>query len=432
MKVQKVLVMAIDPYVKNPVTGAKERASEYLGFSLNFSVTSLKQFIELGTHGKVQIDVVDSIHCDEFPKYDGFPSMTEEQFLRLFPADKRGKGEWYGWWTRNQEMQVIPRELDCGMYFDYVDFIIRYRLVELRNQGYFDMVWVFGIDPLSMYESSMIGETPFWINGNAFQASCENFAMFGMTFSRPDGALEDFCHMCECMMNYTYGIPIPEYSRKMEFHDFSELNTWQKFYLCKHKSPDHNQVYGVGQVHFSPNSVRDYDWENNTSVQSYHRTFLEDYPDVITENVSTFTAREYLDAKAYGGSSPLISHHIWWMQHMPYFEGRDENGYRHNWWDYILDLKYVEKLETGGWFSSNKIKVPVGETITDIPFVIRYNGGKRVATSLKESKAVLKYEKNSVFSVKGNVILAENTGKEKLAIMYDGHALEYVVEVCKK
>lgn len=432
MKVQKVLVIAIDPYIRNPVTGNRERASEYLGFSLNFSVTSLKQFIEQGTHAEVQINVVDSIHCDEFPKYAGFPSMTEEQFHRLFPGKPNGRGEWYGWWTRNQEMHVIPPELDAGMHFDYVYLIDKYDLVELRNQGKFDMVWAFGIDPLSMYESAMIGETAFWINGNAFRASCENFAMFGMTFSRPDGALEDFCHMCECMLNYTYGVSIHEYSRKLEFRDLSELNTWQKFYLCRHKSPDHNTAYGVGQVHFSPNSVRDYDWENNTPVQSYHRIFLEAYPKIATDHLSTFTAREYLDTEAYYSASPLISHHIWWMQHMPHFEGRDENGYRHNWWDYILDLKYVDDLETGGGILSNKIRIPLGKPIENIPFVIKYNGGKRVATSLKESGAVLKYKENFVFTVEDGMICAKNIGKEKLAVMYDGHALEYVIEVCAK
>ena len=432
MKVQKVLVMAIDPYVKNPVTGVQERASEYLGFSLNFSVTSLKQFIEVGTHGEVQIEVVDSIHCDEFPRYAGFPSMTEEQFFRLFPANESGKGEWYDWWTRNQKMQVIPQELESGMYFDYVDFIIRYNLAELRNQGCFDMVWVFGIDPLSMYESSMIGDTPFWINGNAFQTSCENFAMFGMTFSRPDGALEDFCHMCECMLNYTYGISIPEYSRILEFSEFSELNTWQKFYLCKHNSPAHNKVYGVGQVHFSPNSVRDYDWQNDTPVPSYHRTFLEDYPDITTEKLTTFTSSEYLEKKGLNGDIALILHHIWWMQHMPHFAGRDENGYRHNWWDYILDLRYVEALEVKKG-SSDIIKIPLGKSVTDIPFVIKYNGEKRVDTSLTESGAVLRYKENSVFMVEDGEIFGKKIGKEKLSVLYDGHALDYVVEVvCPK
>lgn len=430
MKVQKVLVMAIDPYVKNPVTGTKERASEYLGFSLNLSVTSLKQFIEQGTHGEVQIDVIDSIHCDEFPRYVGFPSMTEEQFFRLFPANGSGKGEWYGWWERNRKMQVIPKEVESGMYFDYVDFIIRYELVELRNQGKFDMVWVFGIDPLSMYESSMIGQNPFWINGRAFQTSCKNFAMFGMTFSRPDGALEDFCHMCEDMLNYTYGVSIPEFRGKLEFNDFSDLNTWQKFYLCKHNSPAHNKVYGVGQVHFSPNSVRDYDWENYTPVQSYHRAFLEDYPDITTKKLTTFTAQEYLNDGDYDdGPVSLVKHHIWWMQHMPHFPGRDENGYRHNWWDYILDFKYVEGLEAREGAYSHTIKVPLGESVTDIPFVIKYNGNQRVDTSLTESGAVLKYKKNAVFTVADGKICGMTVGKERLTVMYDGHALEFIVEV---
>ena len=431
MRLQKVLVIAIDPYVRNPVTGNRERASEYLGFSLNFSVTSLKQFIECGTHGEVQISVADSIHCDEFPKYAGFPSMTEKQFFRLFPANNNGKGEWYGWWTRNQEMCVIPPELDAGMHFDYSYLVNKYHLVELRNQGKFDMVWVFGIDPLSMYESAMIGETAFWINGTAFRAPCENFAMFGMTFSRPDGALEDFCHMCECMLNYTYGVPIQKYSRPLEFREFAELNTWQKFYLCRHNSPSHNAVYGVGQVHFSPNSVRDYDWQNNTPVKSYHRAFLEDYPNITNKEATTFTAQEYLEEGDPDGAYALVKHHIWWMQHMPHYEGRDENGYRHNWWDYILDLKYVVGLEAVGGFASKKIRIPQGKTITDISFAITYNGGKRIVTSVTGSGAVLRYKENSVFTVENGLIHAKSIGREKLTVMYDGHALEYVIEVCR-
>ncbi|MBP3578722.1 MAG: hypothetical protein J6K15_11470, partial [Lachnospiraceae bacterium] len=178
------------------------------------------------------------------------------------------------------------------------------------------------------------------------------------------------------------------------------------------------------------NSVRDYDWENHTPVQSYHRAFLEDYPDITTKKLTTFTAQEYLNDGDYDdGPVSLVKHHIWWMQHMPHFPGRDENGYRHNWWDYILDLKYVEGLEAKEGVYSHTIKIPLGESVADIPYVIKYNGNQRVDTSLTESGAVLKYKENDVFTVIDGVIQGKHIGKESLTVMYDGHALEFIVEV---
>ena len=79
--------------------------------------------------------------------------------------------------------------------------------------------------------------------------------------------------------------------------------------------------------------------------------------------------------------------------------------------------------------SPNKIKIPLGESVTDIPFVIKYNGEKRVDTSLTESGAVLRYKENSVFTVEDGAIFGKNIGKEKLSVLYDGHALEFAVEV---
>jgi len=429
MKAQKVLVIAIDPYITNPVTGEQEKASEYLGFSLDLSIRTLKTFIEYGSYDNVQINVVDILYLNEFPRYAGFDSMTEEQFFKLFPVKQSGKGEWFDWWIRNKEMQVMPTELDAAWHFDYSYLFDKYDLVKLRKEGIFDMVWVFGIDPLSMYESAMIGESPFWINGGVACADCENFAILGMTFSRPDGALENFCHMAEAMLNYTYGVSQQEYREKMEFDDLSELNTWQKFYLCQHNSPADNTVYGVGQVHFSPNSMRDYEWRCETPVLSYHRTFLEDYPNITNENVTTFTASEYLKNGEDHMFQICIFHHLWWLRHMPHYEGRDENGYLHNWWEYILDYKYVTDLEVSDLYDSGKIRIPLGESIADVSFVIKYNTGKEVMATVSESGAVLKYKENPVFSVSGGTLSGITAGTEKIVIMYDGHALEYEVEV---
>ncbi|MBQ9141681.1 MAG: hypothetical protein IJX63_07805, partial [Lachnospiraceae bacterium] len=67
----KVLVIAIDPQITNPMTGQQQKASEYMGFSLEASVSSLKRQVEAGSNQVVEINVTDSIWLDEFPVYKG-------------------------------------------------------------------------------------------------------------------------------------------------------------------------------------------------------------------------------------------------------------------------------------------------------------------------------------------------------------------------
>lgn len=421
-----VLVISIDPVITNPVQNRKQNASEYLGFSLNASVNRLKKEIQDGTNGYLNVNIVDTIAVNEFPTYQGYNSMTESQFHRLFPSNNRGYGEWYGWWSRNASQSVIPTALDSGFHFDYNYLISKCNLVQLKNQGIFDMVWVFGIDPLSMYETAMVGNHPFRVNGASITADCDNFVMAGLTFSRPDGAIESLCHLFEAMMNYTYGVSDAKYNSILQFNDISELNSWEQFFLCKRRSPASNTVYGVGQVHFSPNSTQDYEWTNYTPVQSYHREFLNQYPDIQGKG-ETFTAQEYINTY----DSPAESHHVWWMKHFPHFEGHDKDGYLHNWWNYVLDLKYVTALNAAGSYDSGLISMKEGDTLNDLPFTIKYNTGKQVSTSVGNSRAVITCEPDNMFSQKDAAITALSAGNGKITVKYDGHELVYSVNVTK-
>ncbi len=425
----KVLVIAIDPQITNPKTGEQQKASEYMGFSLEASVSSLKRQLEAGSNQVVEINVTDRIWLDEFPVYKGYDSMTESQFHKLFPANSRGQGEWYGWWSRNSEMQVISPQLDAQMHYDYDYLLEKCQLVELRNEGKFDMVWVFGIDPLSMYEAAMVGREPLWINGVPVEADCENFPLLGLTFSRRDGAIESFCHMCENLMGYVYGVTGEEYNQKLKFKDFEELNTWEKFYFCEHKSDGNNVVYGVGQVHFSPNSTADYDWENQTPVLSYHQSFLEDYPNVTDENPDTFTADDYLNDPEFQSEGPAVCHHVWWLRHMPHYAGRDENGYSHNWWDYLLNMNHVTGLAEDEQYEKGKVVLAGGDTLEDVSFRIKYHTGEKKTTTIGESRATVTCKEGGIFATVDGRIVPTSVGTEKVTIRYDGHALDYTVEV---
>lgn len=425
----KVLVIAIDPQITNPMTGEPQKASEYMGFSLEASVSSLKRQLEAGSNQVVEINVTDRIWLDEFPVYKGYDSMTESQFHKLFPVNSRGQGEWYGWWSRNSQMQVIPPELDAQMHYDYEHLLEKCQLVKLRNEGKFDMVWVFGIDPLSMYEAAMVGREPLWINGVPVEADCENFPLLGLTFSRRDGAIESFCHMCENLMGYVYGVTGEEYNQQLKFRDFEELNTWEKFYYCEHKSDGDNVVYGVGQVHFSPNSTADYDWENQRPVLSYHQSFLEDYPNVTDENPDVFTADDYLNDPEFRSEGPAVCHHVWWLRHMPHYAGRDENGYSHNWWDYLTNMNHVTGLVADEQYGKGKVVLAGGDTLEDVSFLIEYHTGEKKTTTIGESGATVTCKEGGIFTTVDGQIILTAVGTEEVIIRYDGHALEYTMEV---
>lgn len=421
-----VLVISIDPIITNPVQNRRQKASEYLGFSLNTSVNTLKKEMQDGTNGYLNINIVDVINLNEFPTYNKYSSMTESQFLRLFPSDSCGQGEWYGWWSRNASQGIIPSALNSDFYFDYNYLISKCNLVQMKNQGKFDMVWVFGIDPLSMYETAMVGNHPFWINGTPVTADCENFVIAGLTFSRVDGAIESLCHFFESMMNYTYGVSDTQYNSVLQFHDISELNSWEKFFLCKQRSPQSNHIYGVGQVHFSPNSTSDYDWSNMAPVQSYHREFLTNYPN-IQANGETFSASEYLNSY----DSEAESHHVWWMKHFPHFTGHDQDGYLQNWWDYVFDLKYVTQIKASGPYSSGTITMKVGDTLKDVPFTVCYNTNRQATTSVGSSRAVMNCTPGNILRKSNTSITALAAGTGKIVVQYDGHELVYSVKVVK-
>lgn len=230
-------------------------------------------------------------------------------------------------------------------------------------------------------------------------------------------------------MGYVYGVTGEEYNQQLKFRDFEELNTWEKFYYCEHKSDGDNVVYGVGQVHFSPNSTADYDWENQRPVLSYHQSFLEDYPNVTDENPDVFTADDYLNDPEFRSEGPAVCHHVWWLRHMPHYAGRDENGYSHNWWDYLMNMNHVTGLAADEQYGKGKVVLAGGDTLEDVSFLIKYHTGEKKTTTIGESGATVTYKEGGIFTTVDGQIIPTAVGTEEVIIRYDGHALEYTVEV---
>ena len=433
-RTMNVLVIGIDPVITTP-ENKKMYASEYLGFSLTDSVESLQEEIEAGTNETIKINITDTTRLEEFPTYDGYKSMTEEQFHILFPYDNVSKkGEWYGWWERDAAQHVLEEGVD-RFHFDYDYFIKKMDLVKQRNEGKFDMVWVYSIDPSSMYETCMVGRNAVRINGTPYIADCDDFVLAGLTFSRSDGAIESICHSCEAMLNYTYKVTDEMYNAKFSFDDYDELSSWQKFYYNKHKGADGKEVYGVGQVHFSPNSMDNYEWKNDTPVYSYYDQFTTTYPDIDPAKAITFTASSaYMDNELYS-KYPTVNeqHHVWWLNCMPHFKGRDSEGYSLNWFDYGFSTEYTSGIDGLAEYKDNCIEMTSGDKIEGLKLLRFLNGTENTEIITADSDHAFVTVRGDCieYSPAGNV-LAKAEGTADIEIKVDGFSLIYKVNVNKK
>ena len=80
-------------------------------------------------------------------------------------------------------------------------------------------------------------------------------------------------------------------------------------------------------MHFTPNSVQDYDWGNQTVVPSRCDDWLS-FPNFqgLVRQVNC----------ADWGNGDIREHHKWWLKHLPKVAGLT-NGIGNNWWSYFID-----------------------------------------------------------------------------------------------
>ena len=139
------------------------------------------------------------------------------------------------------------------------------------------------------------------------------FVVMGFNYERGVGEMmESFGHRAESIMAKVYE------------GRAAEENLWERFTRYDRQSPEASEV---GNMHFAPNSQRDYDWGNRRSVASACDDWY-DFPQLSGD-------RRALNSDEWGGGDIRL-HHAWWFRHLPHAEG-DTKGVSNNWWGYILD-----------------------------------------------------------------------------------------------
>jgi len=221
-----------------------------------------------------------------------------------------------------------PTLVENNTQFDYNLFLDSYDFCEQSNSGAIDEVWVMAFPYGGMYESELAGENAFWYNSpplNEGNSCIGLLPVMGFNYERTwDDAVHSFGHRIEATMTERYGgWTYP--------NDLSD--NWEQFTAIQLYSPGKS---GVGNIHFPPNGIADYDYGNTTNVKSYGDDWLR-FPfrngKKKTVNCNTWNC----------GQDGYMR---WWFQRLPHYLGKGVDGVLNNWWSYIVD--YEEGLTEEG------------------------------------------------------------------------------------
>lgn len=250
------------------------------------------------SRGYLQYEIVDRIAADWFPvKIDGF-RYTPESYLRA--------------WHRRTMHE--PDRIDYEAQVAAFDLIGRYDRREI------DEAWFIAFPFSGDYESTMVGRGAFWCNSSPVPNTehCSGrFVIMAFNYERDVGCmLENFGHRVESIMSRVFRNHPPE------------QNLWERFIRYDQVAPGQAQC---GNVHFAPNSTRDYDWGNSRSVMSHCDDWYT-FPQ-LPGNPRRVNCAEW-------GNGNMRAHHMWWLEHLPCTDG-ETYGVDNNWWQYVVNPNLV-------------------------------------------------------------------------------------------
>jgi hypothetical protein len=294
----KTLVIVYDP-VMDRLRGTK--LSRYMRWNKVEELAKgyMSDILEV-SGGLVRHQIIQRIDVDDFPpKVDGF-HYTPQQYLDV---------------VRGIARPYMPQEAN---YYEIID---RFNILQRVARDEIDEVWIFNFPHAGFYESIMGGPGAFWCNAPPLkhtEAAMRRFVIMGFSYERGVGEmLENLGHRAESTMEKTFE------------HLEGGGNLWKRFTRYEKTNPG---GAALGNIHFAPNSDRDYDWNNSCSVLSECDDWLNNFPN-LTGQKRMVTASEW-------GHGDIREHHKWWLKHLPRTAGR-MNGIHNNWWQYIMNPNYV-------------------------------------------------------------------------------------------
>jgi len=227
-----------------------------------------------------------------------------------------------------------------GTSYDYNAMVQYYCFDKMRDNGEINEVWVWTFPYGGMWESHMMGKDAFWINSqpNENPSCTELLSIMGLNYERDLAcALESYGHRFESTMMQVYGWW--DYDNKNNIY---QLTTWEKYSAYGLKYDKFNKGKAqVGNVHFPPNGIKDYDFGNETYITSYINEWLN-YPYVREKESKSINRTEW--------GNPEGSWQLGWIKyylsHLPHYKGINPNdGKLNNWWHYVVNYNEAVKLQ---------------------------------------------------------------------------------------
>lgn len=371
----KVLVLNFDPVISD---GNSARLHTKIGRDPHILAQQCVDDLREMSHGIADYEIAQWIDADTlvpflkeyFKPEDGmkidfkneddyFPSYNSaEEYLKVMKEteedEKKGLGnrwastKWHG--NRASNSQVSKLRVDFHGA-NYKAIFKKFDVVSKINSGAIDEVWIFAPHMSGLNESKMAGPTAFFINGDPVEGveSNRNFAVMGYNYAYPVGnMLEDFGHRMEFNMckvfssTRTFDINKLKNANTAINIDYNSLNLWERFVAVDIILPG---KAGVGTMHYAPNSLKDYEWQNTAQVCTYSPDWLL-YPNFSGKNI-TAGCSEWIGNISTERSAFFEAereHHKWWFRHIPHLKGKicdvDGNEYLNNWWSYMLRNSY--------------------------------------------------------------------------------------------
>ncbi len=293
----KVLAIVYDPVMEASGNTLSQQQNWHRASNL---ITVFMSDLLQASGGTARYQIVERVDLDEFPaKIDGF-RYTPQSYLDVL---------------RGIASPHVPQEVD------YKAILSKYNILGRVAKNEIDEVWIFAFPHAGLYESRMCGPSAFWCNSPPIKntdSSKRRFVIMGFSYERYIGEmLESYGHRAESIMEKTFS------------HLTGEANLWKRFTCYENTMPG---KAACGNVHFAPNSLKDYDWNNPTPVKSECYDWEINFPN-FKGDIRTVDPSEW-------GNGDIRKHHIWWFSHFPKVAGR-KNGIHNNWWQYVVDPNRV-------------------------------------------------------------------------------------------
>jgi hypothetical protein len=283
--------------------------------------TDLVAHFKAATDSVVNFEFVEKIEAARLFTIMNGTYLTITQYVQLLKEP--------GWTT-------LRAASDSGkISFDYRAMVTYYGFDQKRNNGDIDEVWVFAAPFLGMYESQLMGPKAFWWNSPPIRdgtALTKLLSVMGLNYERGvDQAFHSFGHRVESAMAKAY-----QDAQGRNWDSKSQDPTpWDLFTRYDKDVP--GQAH-VGNIHFPPNGMSDYDYGNTRMVTSRAENWFR-YPYLFDQtsqvNVTTWY---YTPGDPLAEGQDHLGFLRWWYNHLPRYTGVTD-GVLNNWWNYVVDYE---------------------------------------------------------------------------------------------